>query len=144
MPAKIVETVDALVTSLDGGTFTQAFTAEKRQFPLFDVRDVDALTVVCYSLGRQIEKASRQYAAASWPKTWQVACNVKQRTDGSNDEVDDLLLLVEQIADHVADAGKLAGAVVREVTTERLYDARSLDQQALFDAEIIITLAGFE
>ena len=94
--ATITDIADAVVTELNGHTFSQALTAVRYYRPVFDLGEMQTLHVSVVPKGVTIERADRsrnQYDFAI-----DVAVQKKFET-GDAAELDPLMSLVEEIAD---------------------------------------------
>jgi len=94
--ATITDIADAVVTELNGRSFSQPLTAVRYYRPVFDLGEMQTLHVSVVPKGVTIERFARsrnQYDFAI-----DVAVQQKFQT-GDNTELDALLALVEEIAD---------------------------------------------
>ncbi len=96
----ITSIADAVTDRLNAGSFSQAFTAERHYQPQFDLADLETLRVSVVPRSLSISGSSRrqsQYDAL-------IDIGIQKRLIADGDEkaqVDALLDLVEEIADHL-------------------------------------------
>ena len=93
--AEIVDIADAVVTELNAGTFSQEFTAARLYRPEFDLKDMATLHVTVVPKGVETVTVSR--SVVQYDITVDVAVQKKLESE-SNDEIDPLMNLVEEIA----------------------------------------------
>ncbi|MBU6239948.1 MAG: hypothetical protein KGQ51_19205 [Planctomycetes bacterium] len=97
MPANIVAIADAVTAELNGTVFSQPFVAQRSYVPTYDLQSMNDLkvTVVPKALSNVALDRSRD----SYEYLIDVA--VQKKTTAQPDSVDPLMLLVEEIADHL-------------------------------------------
>ena len=94
--ATITDIADAVVTELNGHTFSQALTAVRYYRPVFDLGEMKTLHVSVVPKGVTIERADRSH------NQYDFAIDVavqKKFSSGDATELDPLMSLVEEIAD---------------------------------------------
>jgi hypothetical protein len=94
--ATITDIADAVVTELNGHTFSQALAAVRYYRPVFDLGEMQTLHVSIMPKGVTIERADRSH------NQYDFAIDVavqKKFESGNNTELDALMSLVEEIAD---------------------------------------------
>jgi len=91
----IIELANAVVAHLNSGLFGQAFTAQRQYLPLFDLPEMATLHVTVVPKGMAISALDRLRDNYDFD----IDVAVQQKTDGSPDQLDPLMTLVEQIAD---------------------------------------------
>lgn len=97
-PCAVVGVASAVVTALNGGSFSRSFTAERVALPEFELTDMGVLHVTV--VAREMEISILDRAQDAHDITVDVA--VQQRLAATdNDQVDPLLNLVEEIADYL-------------------------------------------
>jgi len=92
----ITEVADAVTASLNAGEFSQEFTAERLHQPSFDLSDLQTLRVSIVPKSVTITNATRQHSY--FDCAIDVGVQKKVSDDG---EVDALLDLAQEIADHM-------------------------------------------
>jgi len=137
----IVTIADAVTDRLNAGSFSQPFTAERLYQPTFDLADLATLRVSVVPRSLTITGASRrmsQYEA-------QIDIGIQRRltADPADDEseIDDLMGLVEEIADHLR-FERLAGApeaVWVGVAQEPLVATEHLEEHRQFTSVLSVT-----
>ncbi len=95
--AVITDIADAVVTDLNGGSFSQPFTAERHYQPLFELADMKDLHVTVVPKAIAILPAGR--ALSNYDHSIDIAVQ-KKFDKGDPAELDPLMTLVEEIADH--------------------------------------------
>ena len=122
----LVDIADAVVASLNGGSFSQAFTAERLYRPTFSLDDLTGLKVSVVPKGVTIAAASRTSSS------FDLAVDIGiQKKIGGESEIDALLDLAEQIGDHLR-TNALAGvpeAVFVSIEHDPVIAAEHLDEQ---------------
>ncbi len=93
--AEILKVADAVVSALNGGTFSLPLQAKREYLPRFDLPEMDQLHVTVVPRGLEIQAASR--TAAAYDYKIDVAVQ-KRFSTGDAAELDPLLSLVEEIA----------------------------------------------
>jgi len=94
--AVITDIADAVVAELNGGTFSQTFTAKRYYRPIFDLAEMSDLHVSVVPRAMTIERADRSRNQHDV----QIDVAVQKKCEaGDADELDPLMSLVEEIAD---------------------------------------------
>jgi len=94
----IIDIADAVVTELNGGTFSEAFTAERHYKPVFDLPEMKTLHMTVVPKGVAAAPASRGLLQHDYQID--VAAQKKLSSGAAdNAEIDALMGLVEEIAD---------------------------------------------
>lgn len=92
----IAELADAVVETLNDATFSQPFEAVRTYLPISTQQDLQTLRVTVVPLGPTVEGESRSSASIDLP----VQIGVQKKLDSdSNDDIDPLVSLAEEIAD---------------------------------------------
>jgi hypothetical protein len=145
LSSQIVDVAEAVVTSLNTA-FSADFTATRKWIPKVDLDDLGTLTVTV---------APRDYARANDTKgsvrrTIQIDIGIQKRlgtTTNPEDptklsEIDELMELAEDIADHLNTAthGRYGGAahVLSEIP-EPMYDRSIMDEHHVFQSVVTAT-----
>jgi len=92
----ITDIADAVTTSLNAGTFIEDFTAERLHQPSFELPELQTLRVSVVPKSVEIRNATRQHSFFDCA----VDVGIQQKID-DDDRVDELLVLAEEIADHL-------------------------------------------
>jgi len=133
----IVAIADAVVAELNGGSFSQSFTAERNYLPLYDLKQLKTLRVTVVPSGTAIETKARKTAQHDV----EIDVAVQQKLAATdNTELDPLLALVEEIADHFR-FKRLASpdAVWIKTENEPVYAQEHLDQYRVFTSLLTLT-----
>jgi len=134
----LIAVADAVVADLNAAAFSQAFTAVRYYRPVFDLAAMDALHVSVVPKAMTSEVLSRSRTQDEY----QVDVAV-QRKVAAEADLDPLLALVEEIADHVRFKRlTLAGggeAVWMRTENQPVYAPEHLDELRQFTS--VLTLA---
>ena len=132
----ILDVADAVVVNLNAGSFSQAFTAERTYQPVFDLPELAELKVTVVPRAVTITTASRQ------DSDFDCAVDVGvQKRIAEDNQPDELIDLVEQIADHLRHRrlDGLPAAAWRSIAYEPVLAAEHLDQQRVFTSVLTAT-----
>ena len=135
--AVIIDIADAVVTELNGGTFSQAFTAERHYKPVFELPEMKTLHVTVVPKGVETRLATRGLLQHDY----QIDVAVQKKFDtGDNPELDPLMGLVEEIADSFK-GRNLDSANAVWVGTENapVYAAEHMEQFRQFTSVLTLT-----
>lgn len=123
----IVDVADAIVASLNTGSFSQAFTAERKYQPVFDLPHLADLKVSVAPRSIVSEVATRQ--KSSFDCTIDVGIQKKLVAEDTT-EIDALLALAEEMLIHLRDT-RLEGVAAAWVRVEHspVVSLEHLDQQ---------------
>ena len=136
--ARIVQLADGIVGQINAGSFSEAFVAERRFVPFFRREDMgDGLHVIVVPRERTRDRATR--SASTHDLSIDLA--VQQAvSDINGDRVDELLALVEELADFVDGAPITAtGHRVIGVASEPIYDPDHLKTLSVFTGLLTLT-----
>ena len=136
--ADIVNIADAIVTSLNGATFSQSFTAVRSYNAEAELTDLDTLHVTVIALKDDGQAETR--GSSTHDYTINIGIQKKPATI-SNANVDPLVYLTQEIADHFLfdrfDVGIATASTVAVLFVEE--HLRSMGQ---FTAVITLTMNG--
>jgi len=99
--SKIADIAQAVTDELNAGSFSQAFTAERKYVPIFELKDMAELHVTVVPKGRELETAARTIPQ----EDVQIDIAVQQKLADAateSEQIDALLTLVEEIGAHFA------------------------------------------
>jgi len=135
--AVIADIADAVVAELNSGSFSQTLTAQRRYLPTFDLADMQDLQVTVVPKSVAILPGGRSHNQHDY--AIDVAVQQKLQTT-DNTEIDDLLTLVDEIADHFRfkRLGSFPGAVWLKTENDPVYAQEHL--QELRQLTSILTL----
>jgi hypothetical protein len=93
----ISDIAEAVKESLNGATFSQSFNATRHYLPIYDLQDMKNLHVTVVPKGVVIQPGGRAHNQHDY----QIDVAVQKKlSTGDNEEIDPLLTLVDEIADH--------------------------------------------
>ncbi len=92
----ITDIADAVTESLNSGSFSETFTAERLHQPSFELTELQTLRVSVVPKSVEIRNASRQHSFFDCA----IDVGLQQKVD-DDARVDELLVLAEEIADHL-------------------------------------------
>jgi len=141
--ALIADIAEAVVTALNGHTFSQPFTAARAYRPVFDLKDMTDLHVTVVPKGVELTTAGRGLAQSDV----QIDIGVQKKlASADNAEIDALVGLVQEIAEFVRSTGRFglpAGAGdAAWVKTENtpIYSQEHLGELRQFTSVLTLTL----
>ena len=136
--ALIIDIADAVVTALNGGSFSQDFTAERRYVPRFDLKEMVNLHVTVVPRSLVSENASRTMVKDDI----EIDVAVQKKLSGDMvTEGDALMQLVEEMAAHLR-ATPLTGlvnVVLVRVANDPIYAAEHWDELRQFTSVLTLT-----
>lgn len=135
--ALIADIAGAVVTALNGHTFSQPFTAARAYLPVFDLKDMKDLHVTVVPRGVEMSTAGRGLAASDI----QVDVAVQKKLTGAdNAEIDALMGLVQEIAEFIRSTGRFGdGSWVRSENVP-IYSPEHLGELRQFTSVLTLTL----
>lgn len=133
----LIDIADALVASLNAGLFSQPFKAERKYQPSFELPELQALQVCVVPRSVAIATATRE--SSYFDCAIDVGVQKKVNPDEPA-ELDGLMTLVEEIADHLRqhrleDAPQAAWL---SIENEPAFAAEHLDQQRVFTSVLTV------
>ena len=134
--AVINQIAAAVVSELNATEFSMAFTANREFLPRFDLAEMKELHVTVVPKGVTVLTGSRAHAQHDY----EIDVAVQQKAT-SDDEIDKLMGLVDEIADHFRQkrlAGFASAAWVR-TENEPLYAQEHLEQLGQFTSVVTFT-----
>ncbi|MFQ3678544.1 MAG: hypothetical protein SNJ74_11445 [Fimbriimonadaceae bacterium] len=137
MPATILAIADAVVAQLNATAFSQPLTAERHYLPQFELADMTTLRVSV--VPRSVASKGLDRNRDSFDCRIDVA--VQQKLDPTPGNLDALMVLVEEIADHFR-SEPLAGypqARCTEVENVPVYAPEHLDEFRQFTSVLTLT-----
>jgi len=129
----INDVANAIVARLNARGFGQPFTAERKYQPVFDLPELATLRVSVVPKAVSITTASRHDSYFD--------CTVDVGIQDSPAEIDPLVNLVEEIADHLRlqRLDDLPEAVWMRIENDPVFAPELLDQQRVFTAVLTVT-----
>jgi hypothetical protein len=137
----VVDIADKVVEELNAGSFSQPFTAERAYLPCYALEDVKDLRVTVVPKAVDIQAATR----TSNQQDIEIDVAVQQKlTAADNAEIDPLLALVEELADHFR-FKRFASpdAVWIRTRNEPVYAQEHLDRFRVFTSLLTLTFRTF-
>ena len=136
--ANIIDIAEAVKDELNGGTFSQSFTAERHYQPVFELKDMKTLHVTVVPKDIEMQLATRN--------TSQHDCRVdvaiqKKLQSADLAEIDELMGLVEEIISFLS-RRKLSfvpNALWIKTTNEPIYAAEHMEQFRQFSSILTLT-----
>ncbi len=140
MVAEIINLADAIVTDLNGHSFSQPFTAERGYLPTFELPELGTLQVTVVPKeddGKLDTRASSSHAYA-------IDIGIQKKPPAiENTDLDPLMLLVQEIADHFLFGKQAAGATLIAPTVRILYLQEHLQKLRQFTSVVALTFRGW-
>lgn len=137
----ITQVADAIAAALNAGTFSQEFTAQRLYQPSFELADLDTLRVSVVPKSVTVTNASRAHAFLDCAVDIGVQKKLSADADNADSEIEALLVLAEEIADHLRqkrlDAMPEAAWVSLE--HEPIFAPEHLDQHRQFTSVLTVT-----
>jgi hypothetical protein len=136
--ATIIDVANAVVVQLNGGSFSQPFTARRLYRPRFDLSEMRTLHVTVVPKALAINSLSR--GGDSHEYQIDVAVQKKFETE-STEELDPLVGLVEEIADQFRTPrlASLPSAVCVKIENKPVYAQEHFDEFRQFTSIITLT-----
>lgn len=133
----IIAVADAVTTSLNAGTFSQEFTAERRYQPSFELSDMETLRVSVVPKSVSITNATRQHSFFDCA----VDIGVQKKLDVDDPaQIDAMVDLVDEIIDHLRLKRPEAfpEAAWLSIEHEPVFAAEHLDQLRQFTSVLTV------
>jgi hypothetical protein len=142
--AAIADGVAAALNAAPGGTFSQAFTAERKYQPQFTLADLAVLRVSVVPRGRDLERLTRALVRKDVLIDVGLHKHLPDDTDpaaaAGNASIDPYLQLAEEIADYFESAKPAAaGAPFLRSEHAALWDPQRLRENRIFFSLITLT-----
>jgi hypothetical protein len=135
--ALIADIAEAVVTALNGHTFSQPFTAARAYRPVFDLKDMTDLHVTVVPKGVELTTAGRGLAQSDV----QIDIGIQKKlASGGNAEIDSLVALVQEIAEFVRATGRFGDAAWVKTENTPIYSAEHLGELRQFTSVLTLTL----
>ena len=135
--AMIADIAGAVVTALNGHTFSQPFTAARAYLPVFDLKDMKDLRVTVVPRGVEMTTAGRGLAASDI----QIDVAVQKKlASGDNSEIDALMGLVQEIAEFIRATGRFGDGSWVRTENVPIYSPEHLGELRQFTSVLTLTL----
>ena len=138
--ADIIDIADAIVNELNSQTFNPPFTAVRGYLPTFDLPEMNELKVTV------VPKEDDGKLDTRTQSTHDYAIDIgiqKKPPTIDNNQLDPLMLLTQQIADHFLFGKQAAGATLISPSVRILYLQDHLQKLRQFTSVVTLTLRGW-
>jgi len=134
----IIDVAEAVKDELNTGSFSADFTAQRLYQPHFELEDMKVLHVSVVPASTDLSLADRKSARRDVQT--HIAVQEKLQT-ADNDEIDALMDLVQEIADHfhTRRLAAAASAVCTAVENAPIYDQEHMDKWRQFTSLLTLT-----
>ena len=133
----IADIADAVVTELNGHSFSQPFTAARAYLPVFDLKEMKDLHVTVVPKGLELSTAGRGLAQSDV----QIDVAVQKKlASADNAEIDALMGLVQEIAEFIRATGRFGDAVWVKTENLPIYSPEHLGELRQFTSVLTLTL----
>jgi hypothetical protein len=136
----IIDIADAVVSALNGHTFSHPFQAERQYVPTFDLEEMDGLYVTVVPRGVEMSTANR----ALQQSDVQIDVIVQQKMPVKKSEhqafLDERMDLVQGIADFIRATGRFADSLWVKTESMPLFVPDHIDQFHQFISVLTLTL----
>lgn len=140
MAADILNLADAIVTDLNGHSFSQPFTAERGYLPTFELPELGDLKVTV--VPKEDDGKLDTRASSSHEYVVEVGIQKKPPTIGK-DELDPLMLLTQEVADFFLFGRRPGGATLVSPSIRILYLQDHLHKLRQFTSVVTLTFRGW-
>ena len=135
--AMIADIAGAVVTALNGHSFSMPFTAQRAYLPVFDLKDMKDLHVTVVPRGVEMTTAGRGLAASDI----QIDVAVQKKlTSADNAEIDALMGLVQEIAEFIRSTGRFGDGSWVRTENVPIYSPEHLGELRQFTSVLTLTL----
>ena len=131
----ITDIAEAVTDELNGGSFSMAFTAERKAVPMAKLSEMDSLHVTV--VPREVESAALDRTRDSHDVKVDVAIQ-KRVASLENDAVDPLMALVQEIADFL-NRRNVGGALWKKTENKPVYSPEHLREMKQFTSVLTLT-----
>lgn len=137
MAAVVVDIAEAIVAQLNGGTFSQPFTAVRKYAPVFDLAEMDTLhvTVVPHA------DTETRFDRDTFQEDYSIDIGVQKRVDMTEAALDAMVLLTQEIKDFLRTtplAGCPAARFLR-IEHDPLFSRKHLTELRQFTSVPVVT-----
>ena len=136
--AVIIDIAEAVKDELNGGSFSQEFTAERHYQPIFELPEMKTLHVTVVPKGVTIHPATRGLIQHDY----QIDVAIQKKfSEGDNVDLDPLMGLVEEIGDFFRRRrlGGLPNAACVKIENVPIYAAEHMEQFRQFTSILTLT-----
>ena len=138
--SSIIAIADAIVAALNGHSFSQPFMAQRCYVPTFDLKDMKNLHVTVVPRGVEMTNASRLAVQSGVQIDIAIQQKLPADTAGDSAAIDDLMGLVEEIADFIRATSHFGDAAWVKMANTPIYSPEHLEQLRQFTSVLTLTL----
>ncbi len=137
----ITQVADAIASALNDGAFSQEFTAQRLYQPSFELADLDTLRVSVVPKSVTVTNASRTHAFLDCAVDIGVQKKLSAAVENADAEIEELLVLAEEIADHLRQKRleAMPEAIWVSLEHEPIFAPDHLDQHRQFTSVLTVT-----
>lgn len=135
----ITDIADAVVTALNGHTFSQPVTAARCYVPVFDLKEMKDLHVTVVPRGLEMSTASRSLLQSDVQIDVAVQKKLPADSTGDSAAIDALMGLVQEIAEFVRATGRFGEALWVKTENKPIYSPEHLEQLRQFTSVLTLT-----
>ncbi len=140
MAAEILNLADAIVTDLNGHSFSLAFTAERGYLPTFELPELGTLQVTVVPK----EDDGKLDTRASSSHEYAIDVGIQKKPPSTdNGELDPLMLLTQEVADFFLFGKQPGGATLVAPSVRILYLQDHLHKLRQFTSVVTLTFRGW-
>ena len=136
--SEIADIAQAVVDALNAHVFSVPFTAERDYTPTFELKDMRDLHVTVVARGVEMATASRAYAQNDWQVD--VAVQKKIASPDASGQIDALMALVQDIAEHLRAVGTFGPGQWVRAENIPIYSPEHLNDMRQFTSVLTLTL----
>ena len=134
--SRIIETAEAVAAALNAGSFSRAFTATRAYLVERDLKDMTGLYVTVVPKDAEAATAGRSMIQHDIRIDVGVQCKLQT---ADNAEIDALMALVREIAEHLRATGRFAEAVWVRSENTPVYSQEHLREKRVFTSLLTVT-----
>lgn len=137
----ITQVADAIATALNDVTFSQEVTAQRLYQPSFELADLETLRVSVVPKSVTVTNASRAHAFLDCAIDIGVQKKLSAAVENADTEIEELLVLAEEIADHLRQKRleAMPEALWVSLEHEPIFAPEHLDQHRQFTSVLTVT-----
>ena len=138
--ADIIDVAEAIVAELNAATFSQPLAAERGYLPTFDLQEMNELKVTVVPKEDDGKLDTRNQSTHDYA----IDIGIQKKPPNiDNTELDPLMLLTQEIADHFLFGKQAAGATLISPTVRILYLQEHLQKLRQFTSVVTLTFRGW-
>lgn len=138
--ADIIDVAEAIVADLNAASFSQPLSAERGYLPTFDLQEMNELKVTVVPKEDDGKLDTRNQSTHDYA----IDIGIQKKPPNiDNTELDPLMLLTQEIADHFLFGKQAAGATLISPTVRILYLQEHLQKLRQFTSVVTLTFRGW-